>query len=302
MNSHVTRRTFVAGMGAAAAAAAVPASFALAPTQRIKFGYTAITWGDDVKQAIEDISALGYEGIQLRNNVLTMYKPAEMKDMLAAHKLTFVALSSGEISLDKPEDEQIALHLANAQYVKDSGGLYLQVLDALKAYPRNATPEECKQLGKLLTNLGKRTADIGIALTYHNHMNTLSQMPLNLDLILANSDPKYVKLELDVAHSASGGGDPAKQILQYHDRLLFLHLKDYIDLPGASSKAKYPFKWVELGNGKVDFPAVFAALNKVKFAGWGVVELDHTVSPDVSAKQSAAISKAYLEQKIGVKV
>ena len=71
----------------------------------------------------------------------------------------------------------------------------------------------------------------------------------------------------------AGGGDPAKAIEKYHDRLLFLHLKDVVDSP-MTAKSQYPFTWVELGRGKVDLPAVFAALAKVKYRGWGVVELD----------------------------
>jgi inosose dehydratase len=52
------------------------------------------------------------------------------------------------------------------------------------------TSDECKRLGKLLTEIGKRTADLGIPLGYHNHMNTISEHPANLDLILENVDPK----------------------------------------------------------------------------------------------------------------
>ena len=157
-------------------------------------------------------------------------------------------------------------------------------------------------LAALLTELGKRTADIGIPLGYHNHLNTLSQSPANLDLILENSDPKYVKLELDTAHLVAGGGDPAKAIEKYHDRLLFLHLKDVHDIPADTPKAKYPFEFVELGRGRVDLPSVFAALDKVKFHGWAVVELDRVPDKSRTPKESAVISKTYLEQKIGVAV
>src|SRR5436305_2534426 len=184
MNAHSTRRTFLAGLGAATAVATLPSFAAPSRTGNIRFGYAAITWGNEERQAIDDISSVGFPGIQFRANAVTDFKPAELRDLLAAHKLTFVALSSGEVSLDQPEADQIAKHLANAQFIKDAGGLYLQVLDQLKAYPRSATPEECRKLGKLLTEIGKRTADLGIPLGYHNHLNTLSQMPANLDLIL----------------------------------------------------------------------------------------------------------------------
>ena len=59
-------------------------------------------------------------------------------------------------------------------------------------------------------------------------------------------------------------------------------------------KMKYPFQWVELGRGKVDLSAVFAALDKVRFKGWAVVELDKVQSiprePRRSAPSSVAIT------------
>jgi inosose dehydratase len=300
MDLRLSRRTFVGGLGAAAFASALPA-FAAAKGSDLRFGYTAMTWGAAEKQAIDDISSLGFEGIQFRLDALTEFKPAELKDLLAEKKLTFVALSSGEVSLDGPAADQIAKHVANAQFVKDSGGLYLQVLDQLKTYPRTVTPDECKQLGRLLTEIGKRTAAIGIPLGYHNHVNTIGEHPANLDLVLENADPQYVKLELDTAHLVAGGGDPAKMIERYHDRLLFLHIKDVVDVP-MTAKTKYPFQWVELGRGKVDLPAVFAALDKVRFKGWAVVELDKVPDPARTPKECAAISRDYLTQKIGVKL
>ena len=301
MNLHSSRRTFLAGLGAAAATAALPSFGAAAHMSQLRFGYAAITWGNEERQAIDDISSVGYPGIQLRANAVTDFKAAELRDLLAQHKLTFVALSSGDVSLDEPEEAQIAKHVANARFLKESSGLYLQILDQLKSYPRSATPDECKRLGKLLTELGKRTADLGIPLAYHNHLNTLSQMPANLDLIMENADPKYVKLLFDTAHYVAGGGDPAKAIEKYRDRLLFLHLKDVRDLPD-DPKARYPFQFVELGRGRVDFPAVFAALDKIKFHGWAVVELDRVPDKSRTPKDSATISKIYLEKKIGVTV
>jgi inosose dehydratase len=302
MNWHSTRRTFLTGLGAVGATTVLPSFAATGRLPGIRFGYAAITWGNEERQAIDDIAAVGFRGIQFRANAVTDFKPAELKNLLTEHKLTFVALSSGEISLDEPEADQITKHVANAQFVRDSGGLYLQILDKLTSYTRSVTPDECKRLGRLLTELGKRTADLGIPLGYHNHLNTLSQNPANLDLILENSDPKYLKLELDTAHLVAGGGDPAKTIEKYHDRLLFMHLKDVRDIPADTPKARYPFEFVELGRGRVDLPAVFAALEKVKFHGWAVVELDRVPDRSRTPKDSAIISKDYLQQKIGVTV
>ena len=299
-----SRRTFLAGAGAAAVTAALP-RLTFAATNGpsgIRFGYTAMTWNAEERQAIDDISAVGFEGIQFRIDATTEFKPDELRGILQQRKLTFVALSSGEVAIDPAmQADTIAKHTANAKFVRDTGGLYLQVLDQLKPYPRTVSAEECRQLGKLLTEIGKHTADLGVPLIYHNHMNTISEHPGNLELVLEASDPKYVKLLLDTAHSVAGGGDPAEAIAKYHDRILLIHLKDVVDIPLDTPKAKYPFQWVELGRGRVDLPAVFAALEKVKYRGWAVVELDRVPVASRTPKESASISRKYLEEKIGVK-
>lgn len=299
MHIQQTRREFLATLAAASAACAIP-SYASAH-ERIQFGYTAMTWNENDRQAMDDIAAVGYPGIQLRANAVTEFKPEELKDLLAQHKLEFVALSGGGPSLDKTEEEDIAAQMVNAKFLRDAGGKYLQLIDKNTVYRRVVTPDECRRLGERLTAIGKRTADIGIPIGYHNHLTAISETPENLDLVLAASDPKYVKLELDTAHYFAGGGDPAQAILKYHDRILFMHLKDVVDLP-AGMKSRYPFLFVELGQGRVDIPAVFKALRTVHYKGWIVVELDHVPDPSKTPKQCAIISRDYLQQKIGVQV
>jgi inosose dehydratase len=132
-------------------------------------------------------------------------------------------------------------------------------------------------------------------------MNTISERPDDLQRVLDVADPRFVHLELDTAHYVAGGGDPAKAIVRYHDRILFVHAKDLIDT-SMTGKSKYPFQFVELGKGRVDLPAVFAALRKTNFSGWVVVELDRVPDKSRTPKECAAISKAYLEEKIGVQI
>jgi inosose dehydratase len=59
---------------------------------------------------------------------------------------------------------------------------------------------------------------------------------------------------------------------------------------------------VELGRGRVDLPAVFAALDDVGFKGWAVVELDDPVDPSRSPRDSAAHARRYIEQTLGREV
>ena len=118
-----------------------------------------MTWNKEVSARPSTISPPLGMSIQFRIDAVTEFKPGAL---LAGYKLTFTALSSGEVPIySATQAETIEKHVANAKFVEQTGGLYLQVLDQLKPYPRTVTPEECKQLGKLLTEIGKRTADLG---------------------------------------------------------------------------------------------------------------------------------------------
>jgi inosose dehydratase len=312
----ISRRAFVAGVSATAALAASPLAamdalleaplypamdlsyfdtpVAPAPAD-IRLGYASITWGGKDLDAIADIAATGYPGVQLRSNIVPDYeqRPRALADELAKHHLTFVALSSGGVGIDPAtEAQEIATHVGHAKFLQACGGLYLQCTDTRPK--RTLVAADCQRLGRLLTEIGKRTADLGIALGYHNHMGTIGERPDELDWILDAADPKFVKLELDIAHYQQGGGDPVKAIRKYADRLLFLHIKDVQDWSGGSGGAS-GYRFVELGRGKVDVKGVFAAMREIKFRGWAVVELDAVPDKARTPKESALINKKYLE-------
>jgi len=99
-----SRRTFPQTAAALAAAARGRARASPAPTG-IRYGYAAMTLGANEKQAIDDIAATGYAGIQFRIEATTEYQPAELKATLDSHKLTFVALSGWDVSLDADRAE-----------------------------------------------------------------------------------------------------------------------------------------------------------------------------------------------------
>lgn len=320
MQSPIPRREFLSGLGALAAVSCIPCEAAVAgellypprdlsyfdtpitpAPAEIHWGYAAITWSGNDRQAIEDISSLGYAGIQLRSNCIQEFgSPAAVLDLLDKQKLKFVALSSGDIRLDPSfESEDLAKHTANAKFLRDAHGLYLQIIDQ-RPKDRAITPADYKRLGYLLTELGKRTADLGIPLGYHNHMGSLGEHPEGVEQIMAASDPRYVKLELDIAHYFQGGGDPANAVEKYSDRLLFLHIKDVEHPPAGTTKNGYRF--IELGRGLVNIPAVFDALHTVNFRGWAIIELDGESDKSRTPKESAEISKKYVQDKLGVSV
>ena len=326
MSASQSRRTFIYHLGAVAAAALLPARAvagepipALYPpidlsyfdtpitpaAADLRFGYHAITWGGDDRRAIQEISELGFPGIQLRSNILKDYgnKPKALADLLKERRLTFVALSGGgPRGSEYDEAEAIATQVTHATFMRDAGGLYLQMTDSSRPKDRKPTADDFKKLGRVLNEVGKRAADLGIGMAYHNHMNSLGEAPEEVDRVMEAADPRYVKLLLDVAHYTQGGGDPVKAVRKYHDRILFLHIKDVESpVPATEGEPARAYRFVELGRGKVNLPGIFAALNEVKYRGWAIIELDSVPDKSRTPKECAIISKKYLQEKINLK-
>ena len=296
------RREFLSTVGVATAASLTPLH-ALIQSKgpfAIQFGYHAITWGGNDLQAIEEIAAGGFKGIQLRSNLIKEYgdKPQAIKDLLAKHKLTFVAFSSGNVLIDPArEKETIDQHTKHATFVKNAGGMFLQVTDE-RPKDRPITKDDWTRMGKLLTEIGKRCNDLGVKLGYHNHMGNLGEKPEEVDAVLAASDPKAVTFELDIAHYTQGGGDPVAAVKKHADRLGFIHFKDVI----ATPTDKRPYKFVELGQGKVNVTGVVDALKTAGFRGWGIIELDAVPDPAKTPAQCLQINKTYIENTLKLKV
>lgn len=310
--SLLSRRNFIIGLGTGAIATAIsvkgdgaPLDWLIKPADvSIRFGYAAITWEGNDTQAIKDVSELGFPGIQLRSNILTDYRerPEALRALLDQNKLEMVALSSGGVGIaPNTEIEEIAKHVNNAKFVRAVGGRYLQVTDSARPKDRKPQSSDFKQLGRILTEIGKQTSDLGVPLGYHNHMASLGEAPAEVDRIMDASDSRYVKLELDIAHYQQGGGNPARAIRQYRDRLLFLHIKDVEDLEANDARGRL-YRFVELGRGKVDLAAVFGALKEVKFQGWAIIELDSVPDKSRTPKECAQISLKYLEEKLRLSV
>jgi inosose dehydratase len=168
-----------------------------------------------------------------------------------------VAFSSGGVGIAPgTESDEIAKHITNATFVRDAGGLYLQVTDSARQKGKTPEPDDYKKVGRLMAEIGKRSLDLGIPVAYHNHMNSLGEAPEEVDRIMDAADPHYLKMELDVAHYLQGGGDPVKAVYKFSGRHLFLHIKDVESpLPGATTDLMHSYRFVELGRGKWTFPA-----------------------------------------------
>ena len=302
MTTLVSRRRFLAGLGTAAVTAPSVIS-AIGQSQQaaasIRVGYAAITWGGDDERAIREIAETGFPGIQIRSGAFDRWgrSPAELRDLLAQHKLTFAAFSSGNLGIDPiKEASDLAMHVAHAQFLRDVGGQHLQIIDE-RPKGRPIVAADYARLGKLLTALGRRTAELGVPVVYHHHMNSLGEKPHEIDAVLEATDAKTVGVLFDIAHYQQGGGDPAGAIRKYRDRIKVVHLKDVRAIDRSPG-----YEWVELGRGRVDVKGCVSALREIGFKGWTIIELDRVPDANGSPKGSALANKQYAQQQLGLTI
>jgi inosose dehydratase len=295
--SPLDRRSFL--LSAAAGVGALWPAGVGAKQPVLSVGYAALTWGDEnPRRAMSEIAEVGYRGIQLRAPALKLFaSPAALAEELARRHLTFVCLSGGAVKPGAPAADLEALVTA-ARFAKKAGALCLQVTGP----PSGPKPAELTTLSGLamtLTELGKRTAELGLPLGFHPSANQLGgATAAAVEAVLGAADARFVKLLLDTGHHAAAGGDPAKAIKEHAGRLALLHLKDVRDHRVGDE----PYEFVELGEGRVDFRAVVAALGAANYRGWAVVEMrPYSVKEGHSARDGARANKAFLAG-LGVKV
>ncbi len=112
----------------------------------------------------------------------------------------------------------------------------------------------------LFNKFGKQVADAGMAFGYHNHSAEFKKVggTTGFDYLFANTDPKLVKIELDVGWVAVAQQDPVAILNKHKDRVIALHVKD---VGKRTSQDKDPPS-VALGEGTVDWKAVIGTARK----------------------------------------
>lgn len=164
---------------------------------------------------------------------------------------------------------------------------------------------ECEQFAKLLNEVGETTLREGVRSCFHNHVGSVIETRQELDRLFSLVDRDVVFQGPDIGHLAWGGGDVVQFCRDYADSIKTMHIKDInaeVLKEGREKNWDYgAFSehgiFAELGEGLVDFPAMFDILGEAGFEGWVIVETDVTQKP--TALESATISRNYL-RSIGI--
>lgn len=203
--------------------------------------------GEDFFKALEEIKAMGYDGVEFAG-----YHGVDAKDIKTKlDELGLVAVGAhigvGDYLPEKIE-QTVAFHKA------------LGCLNCGVGGAAHGTVEECEYAAKALAEGAKA---LGIPTYYHNHTEEFT--PLENGKIAMEIFAEYTKLEIDTYWSFCAGVDNYSYIMENKDDICLLHVKDGID--------RHP---KALGEGECDVAAVVKA---AKDAGieWLVVENDDPV-------------------------
>ncbi len=197
-------------------------------------------------------------------------------------------------------------------YVATGGGAYLtpsgKTRNQLAGQITEAdglTNAEMRQFADTLAAACEITLKEGVRCCFHNHVGTVIETRSEFERLLALVDLNLLFLGPDTGHLAWAGDDAAAFCHDYAARIKTLHVKDIntaVAIEGRSQGWDYgTFSrhgiWTELGQGAIDFKAIFADLQAAGFAGWAIVETD--VTQLATPFESAVVSREYLK-RIGI--
>ncbi|TNE63617.1 MAG: sugar phosphate isomerase/epimerase [Alphaproteobacteria bacterium] len=250
-------------LGAAASDAKVPVGIQL---------YT-VRWQmeENMPGTLEALAGLGYGEVEFAGYF--EHSPAEVKKMLAdaglAAPSTHLPIEMFENNLDQV-----------IEFAHGVGHKYL-VMPWLREDQRTA--DIFKSVAETLNKAGEKAKSAGLAVAYHNHDFEFDALDgtTPYEILLANTDPDLVKLELDLFWLNVAGVDLLSIIDRFPGRVPLAHVKDRTK-DGAMT---------DVGSGIIDFGRVFAQAEKAGLKHY-IVEHDQPEDP----MQTAANSVKYLKK------
>jgi len=210
----------------------------------------------DIAKTMKKVKAMGYEAVQTSG--LGPIEPEELRKVVDGEGLTICATHVSWNDLRDNTGGQIDYHKTIGCENAAIGGLPQEYRSA-EGFARFAAEG---------TEVGRKLSEAGMTFSYHNHSHEFEKCGdrIAMDIIYGDSDPRYLKAEIDTYWVQHGGGDPAAWIDKLADRVVLLHLKD-MTMHGREQM------FAEIGEGNLNWPAILKA-GREAGARWYIVEQD----------------------------
>ena len=195
---------------------------------------------------IELCSPYGYSDF----SSLQRYKPQELRRMLNDWGLGCISAHWAPTELFQKADESIA-------YAKEFGMTQMAIAALGPFQPKTTqTVDDVKRYVEPFNAFAEKAHAAGIVALLHNEgfvSDYIDGKPV-YDMMIAELNPATTKLQFQVS-SWQKGYDPVTYFHKYPGRFLSMHCQDWV----KDSSTKSGFREVPLGQGVVDWKAVFTA-------------------------------------------
>jgi len=192
----------------------------------------------DFRSAMERVAAIGYDEVEFAGYYDRT--PTEIMALLDELDLASPATHISLQRIRKAPDEII-------ETAKAIGHQY--IVCPYLAESERTSLEDYRRLAEEFSAFGQRCTDAGLQFAYHNHDFEFTTMDGTrpYDLLLSETDPEHVKMELDLYWVAEAGYDPLTYIDKNPARYPLCHVKDRG--PDGSM--------TPVGEGTMDFASTF---------------------------------------------
>lgn len=211
----------------------------------------------DVVTTLQGVAAAGFTEVELAGHY--GHSPSVLRRMLDSEGLAAPATHSLLDALN--QDFEAVLDAAMVL-----GNRYI-VLPYLFDHQRNSI-DDYKRLAERMNHWGELCKKAGICFAYHNHDFEFMPLEVPYDIILQQTDPQTVFLELDLYWAVKAGQDPLALFEHNPGRFPLWHLKD---MAADGSIA-------DVGDGVIDFQRIFRAARQAGLQH-GFIEHDNTANP-----------------------
>lgn len=287
------RRTFIRQTSVLASAFMMGSSFSLKP--KYKLGLQLYTIRDalskDVRGTLKKIASYRYKEVETYgfNRQYYRFTPAEFRSLLEDNGLSS---PSGHYDLDKyalPGNDADALNryvdecIQGALILKQTYIVWPWLDESLRSI------EKFREIVAILNRIGERIHKAGLQLAYHNH--NFEFIDHNGDtgyaMLLRDSDPSNVKLELDLYWSTYMKQDLPALFKKQPGRFPLWHLKD--------KDKQNPDLHTTMGDGDIDFEKLLSYAQLAGARHMYVEQGNNYVPDDLSCvERSAAYTKKLL--------
>jgi sugar phosphate isomerase/epimerase len=215
---------------------------------------------EDNVGTLKKIASLGYKEVESAASEKGSYygfTPAEMKKICSDLGMT---LRSGHVHYDSDKWQQ------TIEEAVESGQEYLIV----PVLPTSGqTVDNYKNVSEIFNKAGEACKEANITFGYHNHDSEFEKDSGKVlyDVLLENTNPEFVKMEMDLGWVIVTGNDPLDYFAKYPGRFPLWHLKD-MDIKEKHS--------VEFGKGGLDVKKMFQHANEAGMKYFFVEQEEYT--------------------------